>query len=86
MRTLPAFASAIAIAVATIVSAPSQAATAYQHWAQGRGAYVPSKERGWTYEDDLRSLGWDVPPPPPGRHLPPPPPPPGYWDDDGPGY
>lgn len=61
------------LAVAAVFLAPvlagnaAQAKTSFQYWAQGRGAYVPSKERLSTYEDDLATLGF-APPPRAYRH------------------
>ena len=45
-----------------VIAGPSQAATAFQNWAQGRGTYVPSKERLSDFQDDLAI--WGVQPPP----------------------
>lgn len=62
------FAAAALIAAPALCSAPAQAKTAYQIWAQGRGYEVSSNARGTTYLDDLAELGL-LPPPPPPRYA-----------------
>ena len=59
--------SATAVVAGILATAgPCAAATAFQTWAQGRGTYVPSKERLSNYEDDLAGVGLLPPPERPG--------------------
>lgn len=82
MRRLSYLAAATILAAPVVFAGPSEAATAYQHWAQGRGAYVSSIDRGSTWQDDLAGLGWaPPPPPPPRRYWRRPEPQPDYWPD-----
>ncbi len=75
-----------ALALPMLLSAPSQARTAYQYWAQGHNAYVSSTAHP-PYELQRFLVGdFDgaYPPPPPGAYYPGAVPPPyGY---DGPDY
>lgn len=87
--TLKAFAIAgAALALPLLISAPSEAKTAFQTWAQGRGAYVSSKDHPpFELQDVLVGGGYGgayAPALPPAGYYPGAVPPPyGY---DGPAY
>lgn len=68
MRRLNTLAAAAVLLAPVLAGDAAQAKTSFQYWAQGRGAYVPSKERLSTYEDDLATLGVAPPPPHAYRH------------------
>ena len=61
-----------ALAAPMLLSAPSQARTAFQYWAQGPDVYVSSKDhpRGGL-QDTAQDYG-ALPPPPPGSAYYPP--------------
>ena len=62
MTMLKLVAAAALLVTPCALSAPVQAKTAFQYWAQGRGVYVPSKERLSTFQDDLAVYGVEPPP------------------------
>lgn len=77
-----------ALAAPMLLAAPSQARTAFQYYAQGRGAYVSSKDHPpGGLQDTFQDYG-ALPPPPPGSAYYPPAdlPPPGYGYGYGPAY
>jgi hypothetical protein len=86
MKLVHALAVGGLVALPALAATPSQAATAFQQWAQGQGVYVTSKDRLSTWQDDLAGMGLAPPPPPPGyayRYRRPVPPPDWGYDDDG---
>ena len=77
-----------AAAAPFLLAAPAEARTAFQYFAQGRGAYVSSADHPPGGLQDF-FIGTDAPPLPPGGYydprfdLPPPGYRPGYGDDPG---
>lgn len=63
MNALKPFIAAIVLVAPLMAGHAAEAKTSFQYWAQGRGAYVSSKERLTTYEDDLAALRLAPPPP-----------------------